>query len=76
MYFQERMFNPTSVGRNYYNQVQTEINNYNFQQNIEVEKVVKATHDLCGAVKNMDERHRQEAFCLCLATIAQEFGWE
>lgn len=53
MYFQERMFNPTSVGRNYYNQVQTEINNYNFQQNVEVEKVVKATHDLCGAVKNI-----------------------
>lgn len=25
MYFQERMFNPTCVGRNYYNQIQTQI---------------------------------------------------
>lgn len=76
MYFQERMFNPTYVSRNYYNQIQTQINNYNFQQNIEVEKAVKATHDLCGAVKNMDELHQQEAFCLCLAAMAQEFGWQ
>ncbi len=75
MYFQERMFNPTYVSRNYYNQIQTQIDNYNFQQNIEVEKAVKATHDLCSAVKNMDERHQQEAFCLCLAAMAQEFGW-
>lgn len=75
MYFQERMFNPTYVSRNYYNQIQTQINNYNFQQNIEVEKAVKAIHDLCGAVKNMDEPHQQEAFCLCLAAMAQEFGW-
>lgn len=75
MYFQERMFNPTYVSRNYYNQIQTQIDNYNFQQNIEVEKAVKATHDLCSAVKNMDERHQQETFCLCLAAMAQEFGW-
>lgn len=62
MYFQERMFNPTYVSRNYYNQIQTQIDNYNFQQNIEVEKAVKATHDLCSAVKKMDEWHQQEAF--------------
>ncbi len=75
MYFQERMFNPIYVSRNYYNQMQTQIASYNFQQNIEVEKAVKATHDLCSAVKNMDERHQQEAFWLCLAAMAQEFGW-
>ena len=75
MYFQERMFNPTYVSRNYYNQIQTQIDNYNFQQNIEVEKAVKATRDLCSAVNNMDERHQQETLCLCLAAMAQEFGW-
>lgn len=42
MYFQERMFNPTYVSRNYYNQIQTQIDNYNFQQNIEVEKIGRA----------------------------------
>lgn len=76
MYFQERMFNPAYVNRDYYNQIQAQINTYNFQQNIEVEKAVKATHDLCGAIKNMDESHQQEAFCLCLAVMAQEFGWQ
>lgn len=75
MYFQERMFNPAYASQNYYNQVQAQINNYNFQQNIEVEKAVKAMHDLCGAVKNMDELHQQEASYLCLAAMAQEFGW-
>lgn len=75
MYFQERMFNPTYVSRDYYNQIQAQINEYNFQQNIEVGKAVKATHDLCDAIKKMDESHQQGAFYACLATMAQEFGW-
>ncbi|MDE6434673.1 MAG: hypothetical protein K2L07_10660 [Lachnospiraceae bacterium] len=76
MYFEERMFNPTYVSRDYYNQIQAQINQYNFQQNIEVGKAVKATHDLCGAVKKMDESHQQQAFYACLAAMAQEFGWQ
>lgn len=76
MYFQERMFNPNYVSREYYNQIQAQINEYNFQQNIEVGKAVKATHDLCDAIKKMDESHKQEAFYACLATMAQEFGWQ
>lgn len=73
MYFQERMLNPTYMSRNY-NQIQAQINNYNSQQNIEVEKAVKATRDLCDAVKNMDELHKQKASSLCLATMVQELG--
>lgn len=76
MYFREKMFNPAYMSRNYCNQVQAQINNYNFQQDIEVGKVVKAIHDLCDAVKNIDESHQQEAFCLCLAVMVQEFGWQ
>lgn len=30
MYFQERMFNPAYVSRDYYNQIQAQINKYNF----------------------------------------------
>lgn len=75
MYFEEKMFNPTYVNRNYYNQIQTQINQYNFQQNIEVGNAVKATHDLCNAIKKMDEAHQQKAFYACLAEMAQEFGW-
>lgn len=75
MYYQESIFNPTYMSGNY-NQIQAQINNYNSQQNIEVEKAVKATHDLCDAVKNMDELHKQKASSLCLAIVAQEFGWQ
>lgn len=76
MYFEERMFNPTYVSRDYYNQIKAQIVQYNFQQNIEVGKAVKATHDLCVAIKKMDETHQQEAFYACLATMTQEFGWQ
>lgn len=76
MYFEERMFNPTYVSRDYYNQMQAQIQRYNFQQNIEVGKAVKATHELCNAIKKMDEPHQQEAFYACLAAVAQEFGWQ
>ena len=55
--------------------MQTQTDNYNFQENIELQKAVKAKHDLCRAVKTMDERDQQETFCLCLAAMAQEFGW-
>lgn len=75
MYFEEKMFNPTYVNRDYYNQIQAQINQYNFQQNIEVGKAMKAMYDLCDALKKMDESHQQEAFCACLAVMAQEFRW-
>ena len=50
-------------------------NNYNMEQNKKVFDAVKATHELCQAVKDMDEQHQQEAFKACLETLAQEFGW-
>ena len=72
-YFNSMMFNPQYVNPNYYSQIQQ--NNYNMEQNKKVFDAVKATHELCQAVKYMDEQHQQEAFKACLETLAQEFGW-
>lgn len=35
----------------------------------------KAIHDLCEAVKQLDDQHQQNAFYACLAEIAREFNW-
>ncbi len=75
-YFNERVFNPQYINPVYYNQVQNQIAQYNFQQNQEVGKAVRAVHDLCEAVKAMDEQHQQQAFLACLAEMAQKFGWK
>ena len=55
------------------------MHNFNMKsanQSNEVIKAVKAMHDLCDAVKNMDTEHQQQATALCLAEIAREFGWQ
>ena len=78
MYFNDRMFNPDYVNRDYYIQLLTQQQTaiYKAQQSAEVMKAEKAMHDLCSAVKKMDESHQQEAFFTCLAVMAQEFGWQ
>ncbi len=70
------MFNQQYVSQNNYAQLQYEINRYQANQSNEVIKAVKAMHDLCDAVKNMDTEHQQQATALCLAEIAREFGWQ
>ena len=75
MYFNERVFNPQYINPLYYSQVQNQIAQYNFQQDQEVMKAVHAVHDLCEAVKKMDEQHQQQAFFACLAEMASEFHW-
>ena len=76
MYFNERMFNPQYVNPGYYNQMQAKISQYQFQQNVEVAKTVKAMRDICESVKKMDNQHQQEAFWACLGVMAQEFNWQ
>ena len=51
------------------------VEKYNQEQNTEVTNAIKAIHDLCEAIKKMDMQHQQEAFGLCLAEMAKEFGW-
>lgn len=75
MYFNEKMFNPQYVNPAYYNHVQAQMTKCNFEQNVEVAKMVKAFRDMCEAVKKMDEQHQQEAFMACLVVMAEEFNW-
>ena len=71
--FYNQMFNPQYVNLQYYRQI--EQLQYDTKQNEEVAKAVKAIHDLCEAVKQLDDRHQQIAFSACLAEMAREFNW-
>lgn len=75
MYFNDRMFNPQYVNPTYYNQIQAQIAQYNFEQNTEQAKALKAFREMCEAVKRLDEQHQQELFMACLGVMAKEFGW-
>lgn len=67
------MFNPQYVNLQYFRQI--EQLQYETKQNEEVAKAVNAIHDLCEAVKQLDDNHQQIAFSACLAEIAREFNW-
>lgn len=67
MYFNDKMFNPQYVNPVYYNQVQAQIAQYNFKQNTEQAKALKAFRDMCEAVKIwMTSINRN---CLCLVLV-------
>jgi len=76
MYFNQQMFNPNTVNPQYYQSIKNQIMSYEANQDLEVAKAVKAIHDLCEAVKKMDEHHQREAFGLCLQQMAVEFHWQ
>ena len=71
--FYNQMFNPQYVNLQYFRQI--EQMQYQVKQNEEVAKAVNAIHDLCEAVKQLDDRHQQIAFSACLAEMAREFNW-
>ena len=75
MYFNNQMFNPQTVNPQYYHSIQHQIPSYGSNQDQEVAKAVKAIHDLCEAVKKMDESHQQAAFYLCLNQMATDLNW-
>ena len=70
--FYNQMFNPQYVNLQYYRQIEQMQNQA--KQNEEASKAVKAIHDLCEAVNQLDERHQQIAFSACLAEISREFN--
>lgn len=75
--FCNQMFNPMYVNQSYYQSIQTQAMwQYQQNQNAEVQKAMKATHDLCEAANKMDVAHQQQAFCACLAVLAAELGWK
>ena len=76
MYFNQQMFNPTTVNPQYYQSVRNQILAYEANQDLEVAKAVKAVRDLCEAVKKMDEAHQKEAFFLCLGQMAADMNWQ
>ena len=72
--FYNQMFNPQYVNIEYYRQI--EQLQYNTKQNEEIANAVKAIHDLCEAVKQLDCHHQEIAFYACLAEIAKELKWQ
>lgn len=71
--FYNQMFNPQYVNPEYYSLIKQQ--QYQAKQNEEVANAVKAIHDLCEAVKKLDEEHQQIAFSACLVEMAREFNW-
>ena len=74
-YFQTMMFNPQYVNADRYHQMMQQQQQYEADQNKKVADAVKAMHDLCKAVRGMDNAHQQTTFALCLAEIGREFNW-
>lgn len=74
--FYNQMFNPNYVNPAYYNLIQVQAEQlYQQNQNTEVQKAIKATHDLCEAINKLDAEHQQQAFYACLVVLASELGW-
>jgi len=69
-YFYNQMFNQTYVNPLHYYQNQARVQQYQFEQNSEVVKAVKAVRDLCETIKKLDAQHQEQAFYLCLAEMA------
>lgn len=72
-YFYDAMFNPQYVNPDNY-KLQRQMQ-HKYDQDKKVADAVKAIHDLCEAVKGMDQFHQQQAFQACLAQMALELGW-
>lgn len=74
--FYDRMFNSTYVNPSFYQSIPLQkMWQYQQNQNAEVQKAVKATHDLCESVNKLDAEHQQQAFYACLAVLAAGLGW-
>ena len=73
--FYSQMFNPNYVNPTYYFQMQQQIAQYQQTQVQEVYNVVKAVHDMCETVKELDSQHQEQALMLSLAEFARELGW-
>lgn len=73
--FYNQMFNPQYVNPQYYFQALQQ-QQYEQSQNEEINKAVKAMHDLCEASKNIDPAHQQQAFLACLTEMAHTLNWQ
>ena len=73
-YFNNMMFNPQYVNPDYYNQIRQF--EYKQNQDTKVRDAIKTMHDLCDALKDMDQEHQQQAFLGCLGVMAEELNWK
>lgn len=71
--FYNQMFNSQYVSPAYYYQISQQ--QHEAKQCKEVTNAVKAIHDLCEAVKQLDEQHCAIAFNECIFEMAREFNW-
>ena len=76
MNFYNQMFNPQYVNPEQYALARQQMDQYNYEQNKEVAKAVKAIHDFCEATKKLDPQYQQIAFNACLCEMARQFGWQ
>lgn len=69
------VFNPSYVNHPCYPPIQSQsMAQYQKNQDAQVQKIVKATHDLMEAARNLDSEHQREAAGICLAIIAAELS--
>lgn len=73
-YFNNQMFNPTYVNPTYYKACQP-MQVFN-DDDKKIAKAVNAVHELCDAVKDMDEECQQKAFWACLDQMAKDLNWK
>lgn len=70
------VFNPSYVNHPCYPPIQSQsMAQYQKNQDAQVQKIVKATHDLMEAARNLDPKRQEEAFYKCLGIIVAEAGW-
>ena len=67
----DQIFNQQYVNEAHLQQFQMQHHN---QQQIEIEKAVKALHDYCDAARKIVPVYREQAFCACAAAILEEMG--
>ena len=76
MYFNDHMFHPQYVNPQYYQSLENQYAlQYQQQQTQEIANAIKAVHDLCEAIKRMDNQSQKIAVYGCLAEMAKEFNW-
>ena len=74
--FNNQLFNPQYVNPQYYQTIRNQTQDIPEAQNKEIEKAMKAIHDLFEAGKKIDPQYKNAAINACLAQIAIEMNWD
>lgn len=75
MNYYEQIFNPQYVNKQTYDRIQSQIRQYNIEQNKEVYNAVKAIKDYLEAMNKLDFQHQEIANNLCIIEIAKYLNW-